>query len=208
MAYFLSDFLSSTIKLNRVIIVGDFNIHVDDDACNIASEFLSIMESFNFTQHVTCPTHNKGYTLDLVLSHGLNTSNICIEDVFVSDHKCILFDLAYNEVPLPVTRSSCSHMVNQLAVENFSADFDSSSVFISDDIDVSVQSFNEHCTLLLDRVAPLKTRLISAVNTSPWINDVIRSFRCVCQKTERLWKATQLQVHRLHLKELLTVGSS
>lgn len=98
-----TDFLSSTIKLNSVIIVGDFNIHVDDDACNIASEFLSITESFNFTQHVTGPTPNKGHTFDLVLSHGLNTSNICIEDVFFSDHKCILFDLAYNEDPLPVT---------------------------------------------------------------------------------------------------------
>jgi len=82
--------------------------------------------------------HNKKHTLDLVLSRGLNTSNICIEDVFLSDYKCILFDLAYNEDPLPVSRVSCSRMVNRLAVENFSTYFDSSLVFISDD-DVSVQ---------------------------------------------------------------------
>ncbi len=95
-------------------------------------------------------------------------------------------------------------MINQLAVENFSAALDSSSVLISNDIDATVQSFNEHCTLLLDRVAPFKTLQTPIVNTSLWINDAICSFRRVCRKTEHLWKATQLQVHRLHLKELLS----
>lgn len=56
---FLIDFLSSIIKLDRVIIVGDFNIHVDDDTCTNASEFVNITESFNFTQHIFGPTHNK-----------------------------------------------------------------------------------------------------------------------------------------------------
>lgn len=97
-----TDFLSSIIKLNRVIIVGNFNIHVDDDACNTASEFLNITESFNFTQHVSGPMHSKGHTLNLVLSYDLNTNNVCIEDIFISDHKCILFDLPCNEDPLPV----------------------------------------------------------------------------------------------------------
>lgn len=63
-----TDFLSSIIKLNRVIIVRDFNIHVDDAACNTASEFLNIMESFNFIQHVSGPMHGKGRTLVSFLS--------------------------------------------------------------------------------------------------------------------------------------------
>ncbi len=53
-----------------MIIVDDFNVHVDDDACNADSEFFNIMESFNFIQHVSGPTHSKGHTLDLVFSHG------------------------------------------------------------------------------------------------------------------------------------------
>lgn len=74
-----SDFLSSIIKLDRVIIVGDFNIHVDNDTCTNASEFVNITESINFTQHVVGPTHNKGHTLDLVFSYGVNINNVCIE---------------------------------------------------------------------------------------------------------------------------------
>ena len=198
-----SDFLSSIIKLDRVIIVGDFNIHVDDDSCKNALEFVNITESFNFTQHVSGPTHSKGHTLDLVFSHGLNIDNVCIEDVFVSDHKCILFNLVCNEEPLPAKRRSCSRLINQLTVEKFLAAFDSSTVLISNDVDVCAQAFNDQCTLLLNKVAPIKIRESPSVNTSPWMNDAIRSLRRVCRRTERLWKATQLIVHRLHLKELL-----
>ncbi|KAL0154001.1 hypothetical protein M9458_050663, partial [Cirrhinus mrigala] len=104
---------------------------------------------------------------------------------------------------LRVTRIRCQ-LSGQVAVENFSTAFDSNSVIISNDIDSSVQSFNDHCTLLLDKVAPFKKRHIPVVNTSPWINDAIHSFRRVCRKTERLWKSTWLQVHQLHLKELLS----
>ncbi len=60
-------------------------------------------------------THNKVHRLDIVFSLGLKSGIICIDDVFVSDHKCILFDLAFNEDPLPVKRASCSLMINQLA---------------------------------------------------------------------------------------------
>lgn len=58
--------------------------------------------------------------------------------------------------------------------------------------------------MLLERAAPFKTRQTPIVNTSPWINDAIHSFRHICRKTEHLWKVTQLQVLRLHLKELLS----
>lgn len=74
MGFFLSghsDFLSSTIKLSRLLIVGDFNIHVDDDSDPFARYFINIKDSFHFAQHVSGPTHSKGHTLDLVLTLGL-----------------------------------------------------------------------------------------------------------------------------------------
>lgn len=44
---------------DRVIITGDFNIHVDNQ--NDVQEFLTILENFGLTQHVKEPTHNKGH---------------------------------------------------------------------------------------------------------------------------------------------------
>jgi len=70
-------------------LLVDFNIHVDNNAvCNTVLIFLHLMDTFNFVQHVSGPTHDKGHLLDLVFSHGLNIDDVCTEDVYVSDHKC------------------------------------------------------------------------------------------------------------------------
>lgn len=64
-ASLLSDFvafLSSFIKLIRIIIVGVLNIHADDSSDSTTKECMSIMDSFNFVQHVSGPTHMAGRT--------------------------------------------------------------------------------------------------------------------------------------------------
>jgi len=38
---------------------GDFNIHLDNPTDHLTSQFLSPLSSFNLTQHVNFPTHNK-----------------------------------------------------------------------------------------------------------------------------------------------------
>lgn len=68
-------------------------------------------------------------------------------------------------------------------------------------IDVQVQSFNEHCLSILDEVAPVKSNAARLINSTPWINDSIRSFKHICHKTEHLWKSTQQLVHYQHLKK-------
>lgn len=40
-------------------------------------------ELFNFLQHVKGPTHEKGHTLDLVFSLGLNIDQLCVKDSHV-----------------------------------------------------------------------------------------------------------------------------
>ena len=70
---FLADLMP---KYDRVLIVGDFNIHVRCPENPLARDFLNIIDSFNLVQSVLGPTHERGHTLDLVLSHGLPVFNI------------------------------------------------------------------------------------------------------------------------------------
>ena len=46
------------------ILVGDFNIHVDDRRDVMALRFLDLIDTFGLVQHVTGPTHTRGHTLD------------------------------------------------------------------------------------------------------------------------------------------------
>ena len=50
------------------IITGDFNLHVDDPASPPAASFLSVLDHFGLSQHVTFPTHRAGHTLDLLVT--------------------------------------------------------------------------------------------------------------------------------------------
>lgn len=128
------------------MILNYFNIHIDDVSDKFTSNFMSVTESFNLTQHVTEPTHIKGHTLDLVFSFDLHISSILSEDLCISDDNCSLFDLPFN------LNSTCGNwvinsciLINHL-VEKIAAAFENTTIIMSHrNVDVQVQSFNEYC---------------------------------------------------------------
>ncbi len=70
-----ADFLSELVlAADRVLIVGDFNIHVDNEKDALVSAFIDILNSIGVRQHVSGPTHSRNHTLDLILSHGIDNS--------------------------------------------------------------------------------------------------------------------------------------
>ncbi|KAK0145181.1 hypothetical protein N1851_015913 [Merluccius polli] len=73
------------------MVIGDFNLHVDNAADSKAAEFLNMLSSMDFTQHVNGPTHNRSHTLDLVITHGLRIDVSSVIDLAISDHYCIFF---------------------------------------------------------------------------------------------------------------------
>ncbi len=84
-ADFLSDLL---VNVDKALIFGDFNIHVDntDDALGLA--FTDLINSFGVKQNVTGPTHRFNHTLDLIISHGIDLTDIDIvpQSDDVTDH--------------------------------------------------------------------------------------------------------------------------
>ena len=52
----------------NLLIVGDFNYHVDNTTSPETIKFNKILEMFNLQQHVNGPTHKKGHTLDLIMT--------------------------------------------------------------------------------------------------------------------------------------------
>ena len=56
------------LSTDKVIVVGDFNIHVDVENDSLNINFNSILDSIRFSQSVHRPTHCVNHTLDLVLT--------------------------------------------------------------------------------------------------------------------------------------------
>ena len=56
-----------------MLVLGNFNIHVDVPNDIDAVKFLDLLESLGFEQHVTKPTHIFGRTLDLFITRRTET---------------------------------------------------------------------------------------------------------------------------------------
>ena len=69
---FLNEFsslLKSVLVWNgKLLIAGDFDIHVDNSAVSDSIKFSSFLSSMGLTQHEVGPTHSKGHILDLVIT--------------------------------------------------------------------------------------------------------------------------------------------
>ncbi len=116
-----ADFLSELVlAADKVLIVGDFNIHVDIEKDALGSAFIDILDSIGVRQHMSGPTHFRNHTLDLILSHGIDVNGVEIlqQSDDISDHylvSCILhIAKATNSTPcykygrtIPSTSKDC-----------------------------------------------------------------------------------------------------
>ena len=79
----------------ELLIIGDFNFHMDDTADRYAAQFGSLLDLFNLKQHVTVPTHRSGHISDLVISRmdaeALKVNELVVMEQLISDHKAICF---------------------------------------------------------------------------------------------------------------------
>ena len=84
---------SVTVTENTPLLVGDFNIHVDDTSnSKDALSFVETLDSASFEQHVNVPTHKAGHTLDLIISQRADTLVMYIDRVseLPSDHHALI----------------------------------------------------------------------------------------------------------------------
>ena len=71
------------------LIVGDFNIHVDNPLSSEGTRFNELLIEHGFIQHVSFPTHTKGHTLDLVITQrdSMLVHSVDYTDPCISDHR-------------------------------------------------------------------------------------------------------------------------
>ncbi len=88
------------INADKALIVGDFNIHVDNTKDALALAFTDLINSFGVKKNVTGPTHFFNHTLDLIISHGIDLTEIDIvpQSDDVTDHLIVLCMLHITDI--------------------------------------------------------------------------------------------------------------
>lgn len=116
-----SQFLSSAIvNHDKILISCDFNFS------NQTSEPLN---SFNFAQLVSGPTHNRGHTLHLVFTHGLTIPSLAVEQMGISDHLRVRFSTLFPPFTKPQLPASYSCIINPSTASKYSDAYITSSLF-------------------------------------------------------------------------------
>ncbi len=83
------------LTADKVLIVSDFNINVDNEKDALESAFIDILNSIRVRQHVSGSTHCRNHTFDLILSHGIDVNGVEVlqQSDDISDHYLVLCKL-------------------------------------------------------------------------------------------------------------------
>ena len=101
------------------IIVGDLNVHINQQDEGNAIILSDMLEFFNIANHVEFPIHKLQNTLDLVINQqdSKHIRNVC-QGHLLSDHHLVLFDItSKNKVPL--SRKQTFRKYKSINLEDF-----------------------------------------------------------------------------------------
>lgn len=193
----LTDLLMSVCTTsNNVVILGDFNIHIQSPTSRYTTELLQLLDTLNLKQHVAVPTHVKGHTLDLLITN-FPVNSVYVHDLGISDHNAVSLEL---QAP-PLTHKPKRHIhfrkIKNINPEDLSHDLQklsSSSHYLP--LNELVELYNTELQHILDAHAPLKTRPATFLRTAPWYTDALRKQKSAGRILERRFITSGLSVHK------------
>ncbi len=150
------------------------------------------------------PTHNRGHTLDLLISRGLNISSIVIKDVALSDHFCIFFDILISVTTESRSVSVRKRCINENTSVLFMEAISSTPRISADSVDLLLDSFNSKVKNVIDDIAPIKVSKKTGRQKSVWRKSTaVQNMKRQCRKAERMWRKTKLEIHYSIYKDSL-----
>jgi hypothetical protein len=91
---FASVLESIVTRNSQLVILGDFNIHLEESTESSTSQFLELLKQFGLVQHVKEITHCQGGILDLIITTDDTTVHeLHVQPPIISDHSLINFIL-------------------------------------------------------------------------------------------------------------------
>jgi hypothetical protein len=199
-----NDILCHFNHIDQILIVGDFNIHVDQRNDRNYIHFARLLDQYGWIQHVHGITHDAGHTLDLILTKKPSTLTIQSDSIKiepgVSDHSLIIFTtnkyaispvcgwryirliknmdpiIFWNEVSLFLQKNSPG--VPQQTISCMIADFETAVVNV------------------LDNLAPLIRKKIVSRSINFRLSNATLKLKKQMRSSELRWRNSKLNVSR------------
>lgn len=208
-----TDLLSHhTTTSGRLVIMGDFNIHINKSCDLKAKEFVDLLSIHNLKQHITEPTHAHGNTLDLVCTRTdddiIDPSSVSVlPPGILSDHAWINF------------RANCKRPENRKKTITYrswrlldKAEYKNRLMRLKDEIDNEIgistdrtlPAFINGTREIIDDLVPLKTKRVSAKPAPAWYSHEVQIERAIRRRMEKKWRLTRAEVDQIEYKRQCT----
>ena len=193
---------------NNILVLGDFNIHVNDinDPDNILLQ--NWLTAFGLENHVTFPTHSDGNTLDLVISkHKQKLSVLTVKPgISLCDHTEVV--ICVDAEKTPMTRCETTiRKLDSMDSDKFIAAIKiiSTEIQAIDDPDEASSRYQATLTRTLDKLVPSKTVVITKRPQFPWYNDESSQLKRAVRVLERRWLLNRTTENRKDYTELRNI---
>ena len=105
---FISDFdefLELLCLSSNLLILGDFNLHMNDPTNYYVKRFSEILQQYGLCQYVCDSTHVAGHTIDLIIARAFDRliDSVSVHDYGISDHSLVLCNVNFHHDENPAT---------------------------------------------------------------------------------------------------------
>ena len=195
-----ADFLESqTLTKGQLLLVGDFNFHVDVESDNKALQFMSLIQDADLEQHISVPTHRKGHTLDLIITRPTENLlyDVTVADDLTSDHFSVFCRLNMAR-PKAEKKKLVYRKLKAIDTIKFQADIKLAITTLAqiEDLRELTAAYNHVLSEKLEQHAPLRTAMVTIREHAPWQTEEIKHARLARRQAERKWRKTRLTVDR------------
>ena len=172
-----------------MIILGDFNLHLDNDIDCYAKRFAECLQSYGLLQHVQTSTHTSGHVLDLIITRKADKLNVSkpVTDYFISDHSFTTCKIEQCRPPL-ICKTLISRNWKHVCCEDMRKDLSELKTIGDrlDDTDTLVKYLTEKTISIVDKHAPVKERQIVCRPGIPWYSGYLKKLKHFRRSIEKI----------------------
>ncbi len=172
------------VNVDKALIVRDFNIHIDNTNDALGLAFTDLINSFGVKQNVTRPTHCFHYTLDLIISHGIDLTDIDIipQSDDVTDHFLVSCMLHITDINYMALRYHPGRNIVSATKDRFTNNLPDLSQLLcvpinTDELDTITSNMGTIFSNTLETVAPIKLKKVREKHAAPWYNSYTYSLK-------------------------------
>ena len=182
----VSELLQYTITNNKnLVILGDFNIAVQELGNPDSQTYRDTMEALGLTQHIHQVTHQLGNTLDHIYTENIDTLGIkhSFMGDYLSNHRLVVIEINRKKAP-PQLGNQTRRPFKDLDLVSFEQKFNNEAVLQHSQLEDIWAALEKELTRTLDKLIPEAKHRSRHKPAHPWYNTRLLGQRKIVRNRE------------------------